>query len=311
VNDFKKETVKTLIIRPSGLGDTLLLAPALSQLSHKVEFTLVGRRPAIDFLSRFVKDCLDYEKGGWHTLFSEKPRCEILPFQEVHKVISFLSDPDGFAEKGLRTCLKQIPLFSFPPFPPPGERIHVAHYLALCINKSGLPVNPDKAIEEAKRRPLLGENRPLRTGYAIVLHPGSGGERKNYPPEFWLRLLKNIDLEAFKKRILLLGPAESGSYQLFSENQSALGVEIRYSPPRDTLLSLLKGASLYIGHDSGITHLAAMIGTPTVAFFKKSDPFQWAPLGPVVSVITNDKSWRVIFDEIKERIASTGAILSG
>jgi heptosyltransferase-3 len=311
MSDPEKEKIKTLIIRPSGLGDTLLLAPALSQLSHKVEFTLVGRRPAIDFLFQFVNDCLDYEKGGWHTLFSEKPRCEILPFQEVHKVISFLSDSDGYAEKGLRKCLKQIPLFSFPPFPPKGEKIHVAHYLALCLNKSGLPVNPDKAIEEAKRGPLLGENRPVRTAYAIVLHPGSGGERKNYPPEFWLRLLKNMDLEVFKKRILLLGPAESGSYQLFSENLSDLGVEIRYSPPRDTLLSLLKGASLYIGHDSGITHLAAMLGTPTVAFFRESDPLQWAPLGPDVTVITNDKSWRVIFGEIRKRIAGMGDILSG
>jgi len=310
VNDSKKETIKTLVIRPSGLGDTLLLAPALSQLSHKVEFTLVGRRPAIDFLFHLVGNCLDYEKGGWHTLFSEKPRCEILPFQEVNKVISFLSDPDGCAEKGLRTCLKHIPLFSFPPFPPRGEKIHVAHYLALCLCKSGLPVNPDKAIEEAKRRPLLGENRSVRTGYAMVVHPGSGGERKNYPPEFWLRLLKNRDLEVFKKRFLLLGPAESELYQLFSENLSDLDVEIMYSPPREKLLPLLKGASLYIGHDSGITHLAAMLGTPTVAFFKKSDPLQWAPLGPYVTVIANDKSWRVIFGEIRKRIAGMGAILA-
>jgi heptosyltransferase-3 len=294
--------VKTLIIRPSGLGDTLLLAPALSQLAHKVEFTLVGRRPAIDFLLRFVHKCLDYEMGGWHTLFSEKPRCENLPFQEVNRIISFLSDPDGCVEKGLRTCLKHIPVFSFPPFPPKEKKNHVAHYLALCLNKAGLPINPDKAIEEAKRRPLLGKNKPVGTGNAIVLHPGSGGKSKNFPPEWWLGLLKIMDLEICKKKILLLGPAESESYQFFSESLSDRDIEIIYSPPGDQLLLLLEGASLYIGHDSGITHLAAMLGTPTIAFFKKSDPIQWAPLGPAVTLLVNDNHWEGIFDEIRKRI---------
>ena len=44
----------------------------------------------------------------------------------------------------------------------------------------------------------------------------------------------------------------------------------------------LAGAGLYIGNDSGITHLAAAVGTPVLAFFGPTDPEVWAPRGPHV-----------------------------
>jgi len=293
--------LRTLIIRPSALGDTLLLAPSLSQLAHKVELTLLGRRPAIDFLKPFLLNCLDYEKGGWHTLFLEEPNCKDLSFPEVERVISFLSDPSGTVKKSLRKCLKQIPIFSFPPFPPKKEKIHVALYLASCLKKSGLPVNPEEAIEEAKRRPLLGKSKLARSEGMIVLHPGSGSKKKNYPPEFWPDLIRGIDLGIFHKRVLLLGPAEEELYQFFAKELSGVEIEIVISPNKDRLLLLLKKASFYIGHDSGITHLAAMLGTPTIALFKNSHPLQWAPLGPDVEVIADLKPPEAIYKKIKEK----------
>jgi heptosyltransferase-3 len=47
----------------------------------------------------------------------------------------------------------------------------------------------------------------------------------------------------------------------------------------------LRKACLYLGHDSGITHLAAMLGIPTVALFTESNAVQWHPLGPAVQVV--------------------------
>ncbi len=48
--------------------------------------------------------------------------------------------------------------------------------------------------------------------------------------------------------------------------------------------SWLARASLYIGNDSGITHLAAAVGTPVLAMFGPTDPAVWAPRGPNVRV---------------------------
>jgi len=42
----------------------------------------------------------------------------------------------------------------------------------------------------------------------------------------------------------------------------------------------LAGASVYIGNDSGITHLAAAAGAPVAALFGPTDPAIWAPRGP-------------------------------
>ncbi len=294
--------MRALIIRPSTLGDTLLLAPALHQIADKAKLTLLGRRPGIDFLNPLLRHCLDFEREGWHSIFLEEPNCKDLPFPEVDRVISFLSDHDGKVKKGLKVCLKDIPIFSFPPFPQREEKIHVALYLASCLEKSGLPVNPDEALEEARRRPLLGKNKLSRSGSMVVLHPGSGSKKKNHPPEFWIDLIKGKELGLFHKKILLLGPAEEEWDQIIAKKLSGIEIEIIHSPNKDRLLSLLKKASFYIGHDSGITHLTAMLGTPTICLFKNSDPLQWAPLGPDVTVIAGVKSPEIIYKKIKEKL---------
>ena len=295
--------MRALIIRPSALGDTLLLAPALYQIADKVTVSLLGRRPGIDFLRSFLKDCLDFENHGWHSLFMENPQCSDLFIPDVDRVIVFLSDPDGLAKKGLRKCLNRIPIFSFPPFPQREEIIHVALYLASCLKKSGLPLNPESSIEQAKIRPLLKQNGPSRSEGTVVFHPGSGSNSKNYPAEFWIDLIRDTAFNIFHKRILLLGPAEEEWHRISTRELSGSDVEIIFSPSKDRLLSLLKKASLYIGHDSGITHLAAMLGTRTICLFKNSDPLQWAPLGPDVTIISYDTPLQVIYNKIRDELS--------
>jgi len=291
-----------LVIRPSALGDTLLLAPAFYQLGHEVELTFVGRRPGIDFLEPLTARCLDYEKGGWHTLFSQKPFCSDLPGFDIERAVCFLTDPDGDATKGLRACFQDIPVHCFPPFPSRQDTIHVALYLAQCLNASGLPVNPERAIEEAKRTALLNGNNQGKSAPMVVFHPGSGSEKKNYPLEFWFDLVQDISVGIVHKKIVLLGPAEQGLYEESEKERWGINTEIFFCPRNEELRSLIKGASLYIGHDSGITHLSALLGTPTIALFRNSHREQWAPLGPEVTVIAHDGDYQSIVARIREKI---------
>ncbi len=300
IREKKKRGI--LIIRPSALGDTLLLAPALYQLGHEKELTLVGRRPGIDFLEPLTARCLDYEKGGWHTLFSQKPLCRDLPDVDIERAVCFLTDPDGDVLKGLRACFHGIPVHCFPPFPSSQDTIHVALYLALCLNASGLPVNPERAVEEATRTALLGGNNQERSAPMAVFHPGSGGERKNYPLEFWFELVRDTSLAIFHKKIVLLGPAEQGLYEQSEKEWRDINTEIIVCPRNEELRSLLTTASLYIGHDSGITHLSALLGTPTIALFRNSPCEQWAPLGPEVTVIAHDGDYQAIAKRIGEML---------
>jgi ADP-heptose:LPS heptosyltransferase len=302
--------LKILIIRPAALGDTLMLMPAIAQLRASADVVLVVRSPGLYFLKPHVDLCIDYEGPGWHRLFLDRlDNAFPLPVPPVDKVIAFLNDPEGKVGHNLKTELPNATVHLFPSFPPKDKQSHVAFYLAQCLQRAGLPIEPSESIKKAYGEPLLGwQDGTMKTG-KIILHPGSGGKHKNYPPQFWLQLI-----EEWKKRlfiegnslILLLGPAEAELHRFFGKRLDEEGIEIILSPEPKKLVFLLRQAPLYMGHDSGITHLAAMLGTPTIALFKDSPLPQWRPLGPAVKVIERERSdeniLRKIFGAAKELI---------
>lgn len=289
--------MRILIIRPAALGDTLMLAPALSNSREWGEVIVAGRKPGIDFLRPLVSGCLDFEGSGWHALFMDAPEPGVaLPVREAAKTIAFLNDAQGSIRKNLERFFPGAPIAVLPGYPHEDEPVHVALFLARALERSGLPVDAGKALKHAKERPLLlSSHRPRRR---IVFHPGSGGEQKNHAPGFWLDLLS-----AFRERlspiqrtpVILLGPAEEKWLPLFSKLE---GIELVRSPDMDKLSLLLREASLYVGHDSGVTHLAAMLGAPTLALFKHTSVVQWSPLGPRVKVIQANESSQELVENV-------------
>ena len=107
------------------------------------------------------------------------------------------------------------------------------------------------------------------------------------------------------KPTLLLGPAEA-SLQNFSSHHKDLitRMEILFCPEKESLLRILGSAALYLGHDSGITHLSGLMGTPTVALFKHTDPVQWGPVGPHVRIIHGRKADRELIKRITAAIST-------
>ena len=286
-----------LIIRPAALGDTLMLLPSLRALREKVETTLVGRHPGIDFLAPHVHRVMDYEAQGWHALFvdeEETVSSHSLPSADL--AVLFHADPEGRIAAGVQTLLPGASVTVFPGFPPSGEDIHVARYLAGCLEASGCPVKADRALEEALRSPLLSHTNvgegftPSRhhAGRRAVFHPGSGGRRKNHAPQFWLDFVSRAGKSLPFPLTVLLGPAEEELLSFFRARLRQTTTEILFCPEKETLMSLLAQSRLFAGHDSGITHLAAMLGTPTLAFFRSTSVVQWRPLGPKVRILEGE-----------------------
>jgi len=286
--------VKTLIIRPAALGDTLMLVPALVQMSAFTGVVLVCRSPSLEILKPYVEQSVDYEGSGWHRLFSDQYDGHLLLTPpRVDRAVAFLNDPDGAVEKNLKLWLPSASIHLFPAFPPEGTEIHVAWYLAECLKRAGLPADPEKALEAARDRPLLKQEPTLARQQSIVFHPGSGGQAKNHSPDFWAELIDESSKDPFLRGydfVVLLGPAEEPLYPFFTETLPHKNTEILFSPESEDLMSLLGKASLYVGHDSGITHLSAMLGTPTIALFKNSSISQWSPLGPAARVIQSEET---------------------
>jgi len=273
-----------------------MLAPALFNSHEWGQVIVAGRKPGIDFLRSLVSGCLDFEGSGWHALFMDFPEPGVaLPTSEAAKIIAFLNDPQGIVRRNLERFFPRASIAVLPGYPAKDEPVHVVLYLAKALENCGLPVHAENVLTEAMRRPLLysGDKQRLR----VVFHPGSGGAQKNHPPEFWMNLVRafrenNPGIE--KLPVILLGPAEENLLPLFSGEKS---LEILLSPDTDRLSLLLQEAMIYVGHDSGITHLAAMLGAPTIALFRHSSVTQWSPLGPRVKVIEASASSPELVEE--------------
>ena len=276
---------QVLIIRPGALGDTLMLLPLLAGLEGTAEPIAAGRRPGIDVLRFQGVRCADVEVGGWHVLFEERPESRPPAAADLRPqhVLAFLNDPDGRVARNLGVLFPEARTRVFPGRPREGGSVHAALHLARCAARAGLPVDPEGCVSAAGRAPLLRvpEDRPGRSG--LVVHPGSGGRRKNLSPGFWSAFLDRI--QGRLETTLLLGPAEEPLLPRLESRISGGTLRAALSPDTAGLLSLLGRAACCVGHDSGISHLAAMLGTPTVALFKESDARVWRPLGPAVQVI--------------------------
>jgi len=97
--------------------------------------------------------------------------------------------------------------------------------------------------------------------------------------------------------VFLLGPAEEPLYPCFGRMFEEC-IKPLVSFETESLLSLLQKTSLFIGHDSGVTHLAAMHGISTIALFKDSSVEQWKPLGPNVRVIFGREADTRLIEEV-------------
>jgi heptosyltransferase III len=156
----------------------------------------------------------------------------------------------------------------FPALPPQGCSEHATDFFA---SVAGLPTG---------MKPSIRTNEPkLRDG--IVIQPFSGGKLKNWPLERFQQLAVRLPLPAE----WLCGPEEElpGAHR-FEDLRS--------------LAEWIRGARLYIGNDSGISHLAAATGVPTIALFGATDPTVWAPRGACVKLVQASSMQAIQVDDV-------------
>jgi heptosyltransferase III len=257
--------MKTLLVAHRGaLGDFALTLPALMLLRWKYadhRFVAVGHT---DYL------LLGAELGLFDAWF-DCESAEMLPLfngDAVPKVIGpinaallWLEDDPKIRKMLTQVC--QGPVHLHAPFPGNGD--HVMDYHLQCLPYFSLPA----LSEESPYFPL--ESR--REGFALI-HPGSGSLSKNYDPEFYGFLANELKSRRFKDTRIVLGPAEAALKPQF---QGRFTLEEPDSVV--ALARLLSRAALFIGNDSGVSHLSGLLGTKTLALFKTNNHFQWGVRG--------------------------------
>jgi ADP-heptose:LPS heptosyltransferase len=173
------------------------------------------------------------------------------------------------------------------PFYPDKRGIHQADYFHSCVGDGQpkhLPSIRPRADASAWAADYL-RSQGVRSEPVLGLAPGSGALEKNWPVTNFLEVSRWWRHELGGLVLLFLGPAEQKRAELNALRTSAV---IAANLPLGRVAALLRAVDVYLGNDSGVTHLAAALGTPTVALFGPSSAAEWGPRGASVSVITHN-----------------------
>lgn len=258
-------TPHTLVIHLGGIGDFLLACPAIAYLHTQGPVELLGNKSRLELAVAFgIADAAhDADAVDFSAIFSI-PSQRLRSFlARYDRCIAWMRDVDGSIASTLRECgIHDVR--TFPGLPPQEFTGHVSEYYRKSV----------ETPSSFQFRPKIDRFVHVRK---TIIHPGSGGKCKNWPLDNFLSVAKYLESKD-QNVIWCLGPAEG-------EITIPPGQHVLQSESLVDLARTLAGASLFIGNDSGVTHLAATVGCPTVAIFGPTNPQVWAPLGEHVTVV--------------------------
>jgi len=284
---------KILAVHPGALGDVILFGWLMSNLPGEV--TLVAKMPQAGLVEGLgmVEGVMDFDALPMHELFFIDDPPEQSSLDRLigcyDGLISCLAGREDASSRRLaRMCGAGASAF-LPIRPPEGYTGHLlehwAEFFLDCdppvITCPARPVPPDWRKMGLER--LSSAGVPV-DGDLLVIHPGSGGGGKNWPLERFVGIARRIsDLKPGSYRpLFVVGPVESDRWDPIVLEGLKAEFTVVVNPPVEDLAGMLSLAKGYIGNDSGVSHLAGVVGVPSVVLFGPTDPGHFAPLGPAV-----------------------------
>jgi hypothetical protein len=292
-----------LALHFGALGDFVLSWPALGLLQAGPpanELHLLGVR-AWGELILPPERVVDREAGRLARLFVMEPAGEVDEWlQGFERAVVFSHRPDQ-AVQALLAHLRLAgigEIWTVPTRPGPGQRLHAGELQVQALRGRGLsgPALPPP--------PRLG---PAAGPGPAVIAPGSGGAAKRLGPELTARLATRL-AESCGPPLLVLGPAEAverdPAWRARLERAlTGVAHQVLDCPSMAELARALMAAPLYAGADSGVTHLAAALGAPTLAVFQASDPEIWAPKGARVKICSPGE-WEAALKDLQAKVVT-------
>jgi len=284
-----------LVLHPGALGDVLLAVPAIQSLKKKYPQHDVGLIAQAD-VARVLASCgeidawLSIEDAEVGDLFMGVIRQGSRVAAWIHhcdEAVLWIEDQGCVIEHTLlRDDVGKVTIRS--PFHAGLIARHQAdRFLETVGERPKIPPDPVFLMVPEKIRHVgrdvlrqygLGTESPI-----LMVHPGSGSEIKCAKPETIAAAVARVSSQGFRV-VVLEGPADETPVAAL---RRFLSMEI--TVVRDVDLSavagLLSQVQLYVGHDSGITHLAALVGVETLAFFGPTDQERWGPRGRHVTIV--------------------------
>jgi heptosyltransferase-3 len=239
--------MRRLLIRPGAIGDLIVSLPALESLRAEYLEVWVAERNVP--LIRFADAVHSIGSTGLDLLELTEPPKLVERLRTFDSIDSWY----GASRPEFRGTIERLGLpFRFYPALPPDARLHAVDYY----------LNQVPQVEHALACSWSLKVPPHAREEFAVIHPFASSPQKRWPLEKFRQVARRLKLPVR----WCAGPQE--------DLAGAVRIDDLYE-----LACWLARARVYIGNDSGISHLAAAVGTPAILLFGPTDPAVWAPRG--------------------------------
>ncbi len=312
---------RILVIRGGAIGDFILTLPALRAIRDafpQAKVEILGY-PNIADLSRFAglaDDAKAIEAPALAGFFAAEGMLDedwMEYFGRFDVVLSYLYDPDAIFQDNVRRCrransesdadAKTLTFIQGTHRPEESGDVHAAEVLLEPLKQL--------AVFAADSRPQI--RIPCRSAADnrswLAIHPGSGSLSKNWPVERWRQLIAQIQAKTNWNLLLVGGEAERETFQKLKPTLNASRSRLEFCAPLPQLASLLAECGGFIGHDSGISHLAAAVGLPGLVLWGETKETVWRPRSDQFAVVRHENGLRhlpvkQVFDQLRERFGT-------
>lgn len=277
--------LETLVVHPGALGDVLQAVPALGalgRLGHRLTFAGQPRLGELLQGSGLVLAATSFDTFGFEALFVEGPPPErlVARLQRFQRAVSWFGSKEDAYRKQLGALVPEC--IVAPPVPADDSPLTVWEHLADTLTPWGvtLPVAlhhlpTSERWRIAARSALMAAGadlgRPL-----LVAHPGAGARWKEAPSARFARALESMAADGGFEVVVHQGPADGKAVDALLAELTTPAVRL-VEPSLTELAGALALAKAYIGSDSGVSHLAACVGTASVILYPSETLRRWAP----------------------------------
>ena len=283
------------MIHPGGFGDVLLAVPAMARLrirfpKHRLVLCAEDQVARLLLACRIIDEWISVQGRACADLFGGRDSAtdQVQAWlQDCDLAIGWMGDLDGKVSETLKTVgVREVIVRS--PF---AVTIHATHQRDRFLEViDEAPSNDEGDVLLAMPEPLLHLGRAcleaagLSIGESLaVIHPGSGSAHKCVAPEILAAVVVALQISGATP-VILEGPADREPVERLLRSCVNPPIVLKGLDLLN-LAGVLAQARLFVGQDSGVTHMAGLMGVRTVALFGPTDPARWAPRGAHVTVV--------------------------
>ena len=278
-----------LVIHQGAIGDLVLSLPALQSIKNsfpRCAIEMLGYPGILSLIGGdFAHTIRSVDGAAPSTLYGDCADISVEMRQYLNgfeRIFIFSSQVKStFIENMQRCNPAAVHIRTFP-----DTAQHVVDYQLTQLAALGFAAaEPTPQLSVSSDDRLRGDDFLRRHGFdpasgpLIAVHPGSGGLQKNWPAASFLAVMQGLHAQHQASFLIVYGPADEHTAEEMQAGLHSLPHHMLRNLDLPLVAALISRSALFIGNDSGITHMAAALAIPAVAVFGPTDPFVWGPRG--------------------------------